>query len=276
MINQIKLFWHYLLPKYLLTRLAGFLANCNIVWLKNYLIQDFVKKYPVNMQEALETNPLAYENFNAFFTRHLKADARPIASNRFVSPADGYISQGGRLQKDKLLQAKGIYYTVTQLLACPDEAQKYDDGDFLTIYLSPKDYHRIHMPVSGRLVKQTYVPGTLYSVQPFTTEHIPGLFSRNERLVLHFETDFGPMAVILVGATIVGCIGTTWDGDIPRQNKIHEKTLDTPIELNKGAELGYFKLGSTVIMVFPKQANIQWQRALTNGDSIQLGQVLAD
>ena len=276
MINQIKLLWHYLLPKNILTQFAGILANSKVRWLKNYLIQDFVKKYPVNMQEALEPNPLAYENFNAFFTRHLRPDARKIASNRMVSPADGFISQGGKLLKDKLLQAKGIYYTVEQLLASPDEAKKYEDGDFLTIYLSPKDYHRIHMPLAAKLVKQTYVPGTLFSVQPFTTEYIPGLFTRNERLVLHFETDFGPMALVMVGATIVGCMGTTWDGDLSRQNKIHEKIFSSPISLEKAQELGYFKLGSTVIMVFPKQAKILWQNKLTSGSPIQMGQVLAD
>ena len=169
MFDSLKLFWHYLLPKSALTKFAGFLANCEIPFLKNYLIQDFIKKYPVNMQEALESNPMAYKNFNDFFTRRLKPDARPVADSRFISPADGFISQGGKLQQDKLLQAKGLYYTVEQLLDTSTEAQKYQHGDFVTIYLSPKDYHRIHMPIDGKLIKQTYIPGELFSVQPFTT-----------------------------------------------------------------------------------------------------------
>jgi len=276
MINKLKIFWHYLLPKLLLTKLANKLANSNIPWLKNYLITYFINKYPINMLEAAEENPLNYATFNDFFTRKLKTLARTISASRFISPADGFISQGGRLQVNKLLQAKGIYYTLEQLLACSDEAKKYYSGDFVTIYLSPKDYHRIHMPIDGNLVKQTYIPGKLFSVQPFTTENIPGLFSRNERLVLHFETAFGPMALVLVGATIVGCIGTAWGGDIPRHNKIHTQVFEKPLPIQKGSELGYFKLGSTVIMTLSSQANIQWQTKLINGAPILLGQALGD
>lgn len=276
MFDSLKLFWHYLLPKSALTQFAGFLARCEIPLLKNYLIQDFIKKYPVNMQEALEPNPLNYKNFNDFFTRRLKPDARPIAHSRFISPADGFVSQGGKLQQDKLLQAKGLYYTIEQLLKDSSEAQKYQQGDFVTIYLSPKDYHRIHMPIDGKLIKQTYIPGELFSVQPFTTEHIPGLFARNERLVLHFETEFGPMAMILVGATIVGCIGTAWEGDIKRTRHIQEKTFEVPLIIQKADEVGYFKLGSTVIMVLPEQARIHWKTSLETGSPIQWGQTLAD
>lgn len=276
MLDSLKLFWHYLLPKNLLTKFAGLLANSEIKILKNYLIMDFLKKYPVNMQEAIESNPKAYLSFNDFFTRRLKPHARPMAHARFISPADGYISQGGKLLDDKLLQAKGLYYTVEQLLQSSIEAQKYQHGDFVTIYLSPKDYHRIHMPISGKLIKQTYIPGSLFSVQPFTAEHIPGLFARNERLVLHFETEFGPMALVLVGATIVGCIGTAWDGDIKRTNRIEEKTFENPLLIQKGDEVGYFKLGSTIIMVLPEQAQINWKTKMETGTPIQWGQALAE
>ncbi len=276
MLDSLKLFWHYLLPKQALTKFAGFLANSEIPALKNYLIMDFIKKYPVNMQEALEPNPKAYKSFNDFFTRRLKSDARLIANTRLISPADGFISQGGKLQQDKLLQAKGLYYTVEQLLNNSEEAQKYQQGDFATIYLSPKDYHRIHMPITGELIKQTYIPGDLFSVQPFTAEHIPGLFARNERLALHFETEFGPMAMILVGATIVGCIGTAWDGDIKRTKKIQEKIFKNPLKIQKGDEVGYFKLGSTVIMVLPEQAHVHWKTSLETGTPIQWGQALGD
>jgi phosphatidylserine decarboxylase len=276
MINQLKLYWHYLLPKYLLTKFAGLLANSPIKFLKNYLIKDFVKKFSINMDEALEANPLAYKTFNDFFTRHLKPDARPMANSRMICPADGFISQGGPLKNNKLLQAKGIYYTLESLLASKEEAQKYLDGEFVTIYLSPKDYHRVHMPMSAKLVGQTYIPGSLFSVQPFTAEHIPGLFSRNERLVMHFETEWGPMAIILVGATVVGCIGTAWDGDVKRSHQISEKTFNPPLEIQKGMEIGYFKLGSTVIMVLPKEIQANWKVSMNTGTPLQWGQALSD
>jgi len=276
MRKHLKLYWHYLLPKYLLTRFAGLLANSSMTFLKNYLIKDFVKKFSINMDEALESNPLAYKSFNDFFTRHLKASARPLANSKLICPADGFISQGGPLKSNKLLQAKGIYYSLESLLASSEEAQKYYDGEFATIYLSPKDYHRVHMPISAKLVGQTYIPGSLFSVQPFTAEHIPGLFSRNERLVMHFETEWGPMAIILVGATVVGCIGTAWDGDIKRSQKITEKTFSPPLEIQQGEEIGYFKLGSTVILVLPKEAQLNWAVSLATGTPLQWGQALSN
>lgn len=274
MIKQLKLYGHYLLPKYLLTQFAGLLANSEIAVLKNYLIKDFLKKFPIQMDEALESDPLLYKSFNDFFTRRLKPNARPIANSRFICPADGFVSQGGHLKINKILQAKGIYYTLENLLGCAQEAKKYHDGDFITIYLSPKDYHRVHMPIHGRLVAQTYIPGNLYSVQPFTAEHIPGLFTKNERLVLHFETDYGPMAMILVGATIVGCIGTSWEGDIKRVKQIENKSFYPPIQIKQGDEVGYFKLGSTVIMLFSEQTHINWKIHLESGNSLKWGQAL--
>jgi phosphatidylserine decarboxylase len=274
MSQILKLYWHYFLPKYILTLFAGFMANNRLPWLKNYLIQDFLTKYPVNMQEALETNPRSYENFNAFFTRKLKPNARPMAKATYIIPADGFISQAGPIHEELILQAKGKDYAVNALIANHKLAQRFNEGAFATIYLSPKDYHRIHMPIDGQLISQTYIPGKLFSVQPFTTENIPNLFTQNERLVLHFETTKGPMMLILVGATIVGTIGTSWQGDLKRSKKIEQIDYSTPIELKQGDEVGYFKLGSTVIMLFSHRP--QWLTPIESGTPTKWGEALAE
>jgi phosphatidylserine decarboxylase len=278
MRNQLKIYYHHLLPKRFLTFIAFILANSKIKWLKNYLIADFIKKHPVNMQEAAEPNPFAYASFNDFFTRNLAPNARTFAHQRYISPVDGAISEAGKLQQDQLLQAKGMYYRLGDLIAEPNAANYADfiDGSFMTIYLSPSDYHRVHMPIKGQLVKQTYIPGNLYSVQPFTTEHIPHIFSENERLVLHFTTEDGPFIMILVGATIVGCIGTSWQGDLKRQNQLQTQEWENGPILEKGAETGYFKLGSTVILVWPKFTNVQWTNPWRSGTNVRLGEAIAD
>lgn len=273
----LEIYYHHLMPKKFLTWIAYVLANCKITWLKNYLIKDFLKKHAVNMMEAEETNPLAFECFNDFFTRKLAPGARTIEKNRYVCPVDGVISQAGPIKQDKLLQAKGINYSLKDLLKCKDsDYQNYLDGSFVTIYLSPKDYHRVHMPIDGELVKQTYIPGRLYSVQPFTTENIPNIFSENERLVLYFSTEYGPMTLILVGATIVGCIGTSWQGDIKRGHSVNTQVFEQAIQFKKGDEVGYFKLGSTVIMLLSPQANPIWVKSLKSGTPTLLGEGLAD
>jgi phosphatidylserine decarboxylase len=277
MTKTVKLYFHYLMPKKLLTQFAGLLANTNITWLKNYLIAYFVKRHPVNMGEATESNPFAYASFNEFFTRHLKPGVRPIATERYVSPADGAISQFGQLHEHQILQAKGIDYSFKQLtLSTKNEAEPFLNGSFMTIYLSPKDYHRIHMPIAGKLIKQTYIPGQLFSVQPFTTDHIPNLFTQNERLVMHFETESGPLIMVMVGATIVGCIGTVWQGDLKRQSKVETIEWTSPIKLEKGDEVGYFKLGSTVIIAWPESSDPKWHKNFINGETIKLGQAIAN
>lgn len=276
MLKIVKLYFHYLLPKKKLTQFGGLLASSKIIWLKNYLIAYFVKRHPVNMSEAIESNPFAYASFNDFFTRHLKPGARTIAEELYVSPADGAISQFGQLNEHQILQAKGIDYSFQQLTQTTHkEALSFKDGSFMTIYLSPKDYHRIHMPIDGKLIKQTYIPGQLYSVQPFTTENIPQLFSQNERLVLHFDTMNGPLIMVMVGATVVGCIGTAWQGDLKRTNHMDMIEWPTPIAVKKGEEVGYFKLGSTVIVLWPEANNLTWHKTFSQGETLKLGQALA-
>ena len=235
----------------------------------------------MDMQEAIHESVDAYVSFNDFFTRHLKPGLRPIAEADIVSPVDGFVSEFGRIEKGQLLQAKGKYYSVQELLAS-DKAQSdvFEQGSFITLYLSPKDYHRVHMPLLGKLQDMIHVPGALFSVQPATTRHIPRLFARNERLVLLFETELGPVAVVFVGATIVGAIGTCWQGDLPRPRRIKSyqdellEWTDDKKSLKKADELGYFKLGSTVVLLFARAVN--WTPALEAGMSIRLGEALGD
>ena len=256
--------------------LAGFLANVKITWIKNYLIRDFLSKYPVNMTEAIRELPEDYEHFNDFFTRHLKPGLRPVAAADVISPVDGFVSEFGSIKKGQLLQAKGKYYSVDELLAA-HQTDAFQTGSFITLYLSPSDYHRVHMPISGELQHMIHVPGSLFSVQPATTQHIPRLFARNERLVNFFETKLGPMAAVLVGATLVGAMGTRWQGDLKRVRK--QTVFDVPnlpefseVGLKQADELGYFKLGSTVILLFAHP--IQWTENLKQGMAIRLGQAL--
>lgn len=275
MNKRLTLLWHYLLPKRLLSEFAGLLANSRIHRLKNHLIAYFIKRHPVNMDEAIETDPFAYESFNAFFTRRLKASVRPLGKSTYLCPADGFVSQAGALENGQVIQAKGIHYELSQLIADNKLAHQFANGSFITIYLSPTDYHRLHMPIEARLVKQVYVPGRLFSVQPFTTEHIPGLFSKNERLVLHFETAKGPLILVMVGATIVGNMSTYWSGDIKRQHDVHKVDCQhQDIRLHQGDEFGYFKLGSTVIMLTPE--TMDWKMPIDSGSSCRMGQDMAD
>jgi phosphatidylserine decarboxylase len=278
---KFKLFLQYCLPKRALTVFGGLLADITIPWVKNYLIRYFLKNHDVNMREAVHTSIDSYTSFNDFFTRHLKPGLRPIAKTDIVSPVDGFVSAFGEIKSGQLLQAKGKYYTVASLLAADkSRSDLFSKGSFMTLYLSPKDYHRVHMPCSGNLKSMTHVPGKLFSVQPLTTRYIPKLFSRNERLVLLFETAFGPMAVVFVGATVVGKIGTIWQGDLPRprQNKNYADEItqwpDAKKTLQKADELGYFKLGSTVILLFSE--NVTFSPELKASMPIQLGTAIGD
>lgn len=281
-MNKSKLFsWlQYLIPQHFLSRLTGRLADCRIGWIKNQLIKAFIKRFNVDMSEALQEDPTAFSSFNDFFTRELKPDAREILADptQLVSPADGAISELGELQHGQLMQAKGINYSLTRLLGGDlEKAQPFMGGSFATIYLSPRDYHRVHMPLQGRLLETIYVPGKLFSVNQATADNVPGLFARNERLVCFFETPVGPMALILVGAMIVAGIETVWDGQVaPLARKVTLRNFSDPqpIVLEKGQEMGRFKLGSTAILVFGPDA-VEWREDLQNGTPVRLGEALA-
>lgn len=275
-LDLIKTAPQYLIPKIKLTVFAGLVAGLKNRRLKNFIILRFIKKYQVNMREALVEDPTAYACFNDFFIRHLKPTCRPIAQAGIVSPVDGCISEIGRINEGQLIQAKGKYYTVDELLACEKSvAQEYVHGQFATLYLSPKDYHRVHMPVDGVLVSMTYIPGSLFSVQPAAVKVIPKLFSRNERLVLFFETQHGPMVVVFVGATIVGAIGTSWHGELQRGASPVSFNYDK-MAIKQGEELGYFKLGSTVILLFANGNALQWNESLKAGGSIRFGGAMGE
>lgn len=280
LIDYWKTLPQYLAPKRALTDFGGFMAEVKTPAIKNHLIQRFIVKYGVNMSEALEENPLNYACFNDFFIRHLKPESRVLANAGIISPVDGVVSEIGNIEKGQILQAKGRHYTVNSLLACDTQvAQQFINGRFATLYLSPKDYHRIHMPMDGTLLNMIYVPGKFFSVQPTTARVVPQLFARNERLVIFFETAIGLMAVVLVGAAIVGAIGTSWHGDIKRSKNLrHFDYLksDHPVELKKGDELGYFKLGSTVVLLFENGEKMDWNKTIQSGDPIKFGQAFGN
>ena len=243
------------------------------------LIRWFVGRYAVNMTEAANPDISSYKSFNEFFTRPLRADARPLAAADYVCPVDGAISHFGAIEGDQIFQAKGHQYSTTALVGGEQAlAAKFRDGQFATLYLSPKDYHRIHMPCDGRLTRMIYVPGALFSVNPTTARGVPGLFARNERVVCVFESANGPFVLTLVGATIVGSMATAWHGVVnpPRTGKIREwRYEDQQVVLKKGAEMGRFLLGSTVVMLFAKgqlQFNPQWSPAR----SVRMGEAMGD
>ena len=270
----------YLVPQRLINRLAGFLANHENPWLKNYLIRYFLNRYPVNLSEAEWEDPLQYRSFNHFFTRALKSTARPIDNrdNIVVSPVDGAVSMVSGITDQLLLQAKGHTYRVLDLLGGDSAyAGAFEGGSFLNAYLAPKDYHRVHMPVSGRLVKMIYVPGKLFSVNPRTCQEIPSLFAKNERLIAFFETELGPMAMVLVGAMIVGRIETVWAGKLTpnRTQGLQIVEYPNPPYFERGAEMGRFQLGSTVIVLFPK-GGVTWHSDLCEGASIRMGESVAE
>jgi phosphatidylserine decarboxylase len=246
----------YLLPKTLLTVAMGKLAAMRGGAVTQAMIRRFVAQYGVDMQEAADPRLESYASFNDFFTRPLREGARPIAGADLVCPVDAAISQFGPIEHDQIFQAKGHSYSTTALLAGDAPlARRFDHGHFATLYLAPKDYHRIHMPCDGRLVRMTYVPGDLFSVNPLTARHVPGLFARNERVVCVFDTAFGPFVNVLVGATIVGSMATVWHGVVnpPRTGVVRNwDYADQDIVLRKGEEMGRFLLGSTVVMLFPK------------------------
>ena len=263
----------YILPQHFLSRLIFRFARIETLWIKNTFTRWFVNKYHVNLAEAELENIEDYINFNDFFTRALKTDLRPISESKLISPVDGVVSQAGKIQDSQIIQAKGRQYSTSELLA--DKAsEKLENGSFATIYLSPKDYHRIHMPCDGTLVAMKYIPGDLFSVNQKTVRHIEKVFARNERLVCLFKTEFGEMAFVLVGAIFVGSIQTTWHGLItpPYSKKvINYDYKDRGIRLAKGSELGRFNMGSTVIMLLPEGFP---EMNLHAGKQLKMGQTL--
>lgn len=278
-----KLFigFQYLVPQHCLSRAAGWLANTSISWIKNPFTRWFVGRYDINMSEAQESDPCAYSSFNEFFTRALKDGARPINedANTVVFPADGAISQLGDIKQGRIFQAKGQDYSLLELIGGDtDTAAQFEDGKFAVVYLSPKDYHRVHMPLEGTLKSMTHVPGDLFSVNDATAENVPRLFARNERAVCIFDTQAGPMAVILVGAMIVASIETVWAGQVtpePRCIRTTDYDGSKQYHYGKGDEMGRFKLGSTAIVLFGKDA-VQWSDALTAGSPTRMGETMGD
>jgi len=265
----------YLLPKKALTAFGGWVATRRWGRLTTRLIAWFVKKYRVNMAEAAEPDLAAYPCFNDFFTRALAPGARPLADSTWVCPVDGAISQFGAIAQDQIFQAKGHAYSTTALVGGDAAlAAQFENGSFATIYLSPRDYHRIHMPCDGRLTRMVYVPGDLFSVNPTTARGVPGLFARNERVVCVFDTDHGPLVLTLVGATIVGSMATVWHGVVnpPRLPQVTEWHYDSgAVTLRKGDEMGRFLLGSTVVLLWP-QATLDWNPMWQSGAPVRLGE----
>ncbi len=270
----------YLLPKQALTRLAGEVAGARGGALTTRLIRWFVDRYRVNMAEAANPDPAAYATFNDFFTRALAPGARPLADAALVSPVDGAVSQLGPVDGDAIVQAKGHTYTVQALVGGdPELARPFLGGHFATLYLSPKDYHRIHMPCAGRLRRMIHVPGDLFSVNPVTARGVPGLFARNERVVCQFDGDHGPFVLVLVGATIVGSMATVWHGVVnpPRPGAVRDWRYDGEhaVTLDRGAEMGRFLLGSTVVLLFPA-GPLAFNPAWRPGGEIRMGEAMAD
>ena len=266
-------FLQYLLPQHLLSKLMFRFARIENVWIKDTFTRWFINKNQVNLAEAEKDNISDYAHFNEFFTRALKPDARPISESPIISPVDGVLSQAGPIEKSQVLQAKGHHFSISQLLA-GESVEKIENGYFATIYLAPKDYHRIHMPLNGKLVSMRYVPGNLFSVNHKTVQKVNGVFARNERLVCLFDTVFGRVTFVLVGAIFVGSMETSWQGQVtPPYGKVVKvfNYKEKEFELSKGDELGRFNMGSTVIMILPENAPVL---KLQSGQELKMGQSL--
>lgn len=270
----------YLIPQHALSVLMHTLTRSKKTWFKNSFIRFIIKKYKVNIEEAKTADLQTYPSFNAFFTRELREGVRPVAQGEdiVVSPVDGAISQLGQIKAGQIVQAKGRHYTVLELLAGDQQlAQLFENSQFATIYLSPRDYHRIHMPLTGKLISMTYIPGKLFSVSPRTARTVPNLFARNERVVTVFETEIGPMVLILVGAIFVGSMETVWQGQITPDygKKIERWTYqdEQAITIQKGEEMGRFNMGSTVVMLMPEQCQ-SFLDELKESSTVKMGQAI--
>jgi phosphatidylserine decarboxylase len=274
--GRIFVWLQYIMPQHGLSRLVLAATRVRAPWFKNWTIRGFLKLYRVDMTEAAESDPYRYGTFNEFFTRALKDGARPIAGDvgAIASPVDGCVSEAGAIDGERLLQAKGRDYTLTDLLAAQPWAERFEGGTFATIYLAPFNYHRIHMPVDGELRETVFVPGRLFSVNTVTAQHVPRLFARNERVLTLFDTAHGQFALVMVGALNVGSMATVWAGDItPAPRRAISRIPSPGLALAKGAELGRFNMGSTVILLFePNRA--RWHSAVRAGYDVRLGQSL--
>ena len=274
--ERLFVWFQHVLPQHAVSRLVLRATRVRAAWFKNWLIRGFLRLYTIDMTEAAQSDPLSYGSFNEFFTRALKAHARSIApgSRDIACPADGVISEAGRIDGDRLLQAKGRHYSLAELLASDSSARRFADGAFATIYLAPFNYHRVHMPLRGRLREAVYVPGRLFSVNAATASLVPRLFARNERVLTFFDSAFGEFALIMVGALNVGSIATVWAGDItPAARRVVTRLPPQDVSLDKGEEFGRFNMGSTVILLF--QANrVRWHEELRAGATVKLGQPL--
>lgn len=270
-----------ILPHHLLSRLVMRLTRWEWEPFKNLAIRKFIRLFRVDMSQAQEQSPEAYPNFNAFFTRSLTANARPLCGEEQLAiPADGKISAFGAIEQDRIIQAKGMDYSLLELIGNDKEMAKiFMDGDFATIYLSPRDYHRVHMPLGGKLLRMHHVPGRLFSVNAATARTLPRLFTRNERVVCLFDTEIGPMAVILVGAIFVGAMDTVWAGTVApadlRVSSWNYVEEGRKINLAKGEEMGRFNMGSTVILLLPKNT-VEWDKRIKEGLGVQMGETLAN
>lgn len=275
---SLNLILQYVIPHHILSRLVAKIANCHIGFIKNFIIHNYCKFYHIDLKDALEENYLNYPTFNAFFTRYLKPQARPIADDpqTIISPVDGKIWQIGKFDNKRLINAKNHAFTVRELLADPNEANLFTEGNFAVLYLAPYNYHRIHMPIDGKLKSMRHIPGKLFSVNPKIAAELPNLFAKNERVVNIFETVLGPVALIFVGAMIVGSIETAWAGTITPRKKQQLAFWDynnQNITFKKGEIIGSFKLGSTVILLFPKNT-VDWHNIYTTDTVINMGQSL--
>jgi len=266
--------FQHLLPQHALSRLILRATRVRTPWFKNALVRGFLKLYAVDMTEAAQGDPLSFGSFNEFFTRTLKPGARSIAADpaAIACPVDGTISEAGSIDGERLVQAKGRCYALTELMAARPWARDFEGGSFATIYLAPFNYHRVHMPLRGQLKDTVYVPGRLFSVNAATAAHVPKLFARNERVLTLFDTAFGQVAVILVGALNVGSIATVWAGDIaPAARRVITRLPPQDVSLEKGEELGRFNMGSTVILLFQRN-RAQWLSEVRAGAIVRLGQ----
>ncbi|MEO9053516.1 MAG: archaetidylserine decarboxylase [Steroidobacteraceae bacterium] len=270
------MWFQHVLPQHALSRLVLRATRVRAPWFKNWLIRGFMRLYTIDMSETVQPEPSSFGSFNEFFTRALKPDVRSVAGGlgEIACPVDGAISEAGKIDGANLLQAKGRHYTLDELLALRGWAKHFEGGSFATIYLAPFNYHRVHMPLKGRLRETVYVPGRLFSVNAATASLVPRLFARNERVLTWFDTEFGEFALILVGALNVGSIATVWAGDItPASGRVPAALPPQEVSLEKGEELGRFNMGSTVILLFQKD-RARWNDELRAGTTVRLGQSL--
>jgi phosphatidylserine decarboxylase len=274
--GRLFVWFQCVLPQHALSRLVFRATRVRMPWFKNLLVRGFLKLYTVDMSEAAQSDPLSYGSFNEFFTRALKANARTIAADpkAIACPVDGTISEAGTIDGDRLVQAKGRFYSLTELLAAQPFADDFLGGSFATIYLAPFNYHRVHMPLRGDLQETVHVPGSLFSVNATTAALVPKLFARNERVLTLFDTAFGQVALVMVGALNVGSMATVWAGDItPAARRVVSTLSHQHVSLDKGEELGRFNMGSTVILLFQRN-RARWHADVLAGTSVKLGQFL--